>query len=121
MRALPSHDAVTTRDPSGLKLADDTACPCLPGGTISLPVAASQMRPVRSHDAATICDPSGLNAPDDTVSSCLPIRDSILVVSGPPSVIPGLPAGPHAFRPQPHQRKASGGSIMAQVRSHRGS
>ena len=62
MRAVLSSDAVTMRDPSGLKAADITA-PSWPRRTaISLAVAASQMRAVLSYDAVTMRDPSGLKA-----------------------------------------------------------
>ena len=55
-----SSDAVTMRDPSGLKAAEFTP-PSWPRRTaISLTLAASQMRAVLSHDAVTMRDPSRL-------------------------------------------------------------
>ena len=62
MRAVLSYDAVTMRDPSGLKAADFTWSSWPRRTAISLPVAASQMRAVLSNDAVTMRDPSGLKA-----------------------------------------------------------
>jgi hypothetical protein len=59
-------DAVTTRDPSGLKAAENTESSWPRRTAISFVVAASQMRAVLSHDAVTMRDPSGLNAADRT-------------------------------------------------------
>jgi hypothetical protein len=68
MRAV-TPDAVTMRDPSGLKAAEVTP-PSWPRRTaISLALAASQMRAVLSYDAVTMRDPSWLKAADNTVSS----------------------------------------------------
>ena len=77
MRAVLSHDAVTMRDPSGLKTADRTVglwyvtahrtASSWPRRTaISFALAAPQMRAVLSHDAVTMRDPSGLKAADHT-------------------------------------------------------
>jgi hypothetical protein len=62
MRAELSADAVTMRDPSGLKAAEYTepSSPCRTA--ISLALATSQMRAVLSRDAVTMRDPSGLKA-----------------------------------------------------------
>ena len=62
MRAVLSSDAVTMRDPSGLKAAEFTASSWPRRTAISLAVAASQMRAVLSSDAVTMRDPSGLKA-----------------------------------------------------------
>jgi hypothetical protein len=63
MRAVWSHDAVTMRDPSGLKAAEFT-WPSWPRRiAISLALAASQMRAL-SAAAVTMRDPSGLKAAD---------------------------------------------------------
>ena len=64
MRAVLSADAVTMRDPSGLKAAEVTASSWPRRTAISLAVAASQMRAVLSPDAVTMRDPSGLKAAD---------------------------------------------------------
>jgi hypothetical protein len=66
----PVLDAVTMRDPSGLKEAECTAAPYPRMSAISLLVAASQMRTVLSFDAVTIRDPSGLKAAEFTSPSC---------------------------------------------------
>ena len=66
MRAVLSHDAVTMRDPSGLKAAEFTCASCPCRTVISLAVAASQMRAVMSFDAVTMRDPSGLKAASRT-------------------------------------------------------
>jgi hypothetical protein len=60
--AVLSRDAVTTRDPSGLNTALETASSCPRRTAISLPVAASQIRAVLSEEAAMMRDPLGLNA-----------------------------------------------------------
>jgi hypothetical protein len=67
MRAVLSADAVTMRDPSGLKAADSTEKVCPRRTTISFAVAASHMRAVLSTDAVTMCEPSRLKAADFTV------------------------------------------------------
>src|ERR1700751_2373440 len=54
MRAVLSADAVTMRDPSGLKAAEVTALSWPRRTAISLAVAASQMRAVVSPDAVTM-------------------------------------------------------------------
>ena len=77
-RAVLSSDAVTMRDPSGLKAAEFTP-PSWRSTAISLAVAASQMRAVRpfrklmsfdteslSSDAVTMRDPSTLKAAELT-------------------------------------------------------
>ena len=56
MRAVLSHDAVTTRDPSGLKAAECTLPSCPRRTAISLALAESQMRAVLSDDAVTVRD-----------------------------------------------------------------
>jgi len=56
MRAALSYDAVTMRDPSGLKAADDTLSSWR-RTMISFPVAAAQRRAVLSYDAVTMHDP----------------------------------------------------------------
>ena len=61
-RAVSSEDAVTMRDPSGLKAAELTEFSWPLRTAIALPVVASQMRAVWSLDAVTICAPSGLKA-----------------------------------------------------------
>ena len=61
------RDAVTMRDPSGLKAAEYTVSSWPRRTAISLPVAASQMRAVLSADAVTMRDPSGLKAADCTL------------------------------------------------------
>ena len=66
MRAVLSSDAVTMRDPSGLKAAERTALSWPRRTAISLAVAASQMRAVLSSDAVTMRDPSGLKAAEFT-------------------------------------------------------
>src|SRR5262245_39299683 len=55
MRAVLSSEAVTMRDPSGLRAAEFTV-----------------MRAVLSSDAVTICDPSGLKAAEFTAPSWPP-------------------------------------------------
>ena len=60
-------DAVTMRDPSGLKAADITALSWPRRTAISLAVAASQMRAVLSSDAVTMREPSGLKAAESHV------------------------------------------------------
>jgi hypothetical protein len=62
MRAVLFLDAVTMRDPSGLKAAELTPASWSRRIAISLGVAASQMRAVLSHDFVTMRDPSGLKA-----------------------------------------------------------
>src|SRR5262249_59076179 len=69
-----SNEAVTMRDPSGLKAAEYTALSCPRRTAISLPVAVSQMRAVPSCDAVTMRDPSGLKAADRTRPSW-PLRE----------------------------------------------
>ena len=69
MRAVLSADAVTMRDPSGLKAAEFTVSSWPRRTAISLAVAASQMRAVLSPDAVTMRDPSGLKAAEYTESS----------------------------------------------------
>jgi hypothetical protein len=61
-----SDDAVTMRDPSGLKAAEFTMSRWPSRTAISLPLGGSQMRTVLSHDAVTMRDPSGLKAADRT-------------------------------------------------------
>jgi hypothetical protein len=56
MRAVLSRDAVTMRDPSGLKAAEVTWRSWPRRTAISLPLAASQMRVVLSADAVTMRD-----------------------------------------------------------------
>ena len=51
-RAVLSLDAVTMRDPWGLKTAKCTKSTCPRRTAISLPVAASQMRALLSRDAS---------------------------------------------------------------------
>ena len=64
MRAVLSHEPVTTRAPLGLKEADQTPN-SWPLRTISsCPLRASSTRAVLSHDATTSFDPSGLNTAD---------------------------------------------------------
>ncbi len=63
-RAVLSSDAVTMRDPSGLKAAELTNSLVAAQDGDRLPVAASQMRAVLSSDAVTMRDPSGLKAAD---------------------------------------------------------
>jgi hypothetical protein len=70
MRAL-LLEAVTMRDPSGLKATKFTWSSWPRRTAISLEVAASQMRAVLSIDAVTMRDPSGLKAADLTSLSCL--------------------------------------------------
>ncbi len=53
IRAVLSADAVTTRSPSGLKLAELTGPPWVIASPTALPVSASQMRAVSSSDAVT--------------------------------------------------------------------
>ena len=65
-RAVLSADAVTMRDPSGLKAAEVTQFKWPRRTAISLAVAASQTRAVLSNDAVTMCDPSGLKAAEVT-------------------------------------------------------
>ena len=67
MRAVLSYDAVTMRDPSGLKAAECTSSAWPRRTMISLAVAASQMRAVLSADAVTMRDPSGLNVAESTL------------------------------------------------------
>ena len=74
MRAV-LYDAVTMRDPSGLKAAELTASSWPRRTAISLAVAASQMRAVLSSDAVTMRDPSGLKAAEFTRSSWPQDRD----------------------------------------------
>jgi hypothetical protein len=50
---------LSERDPSGLKVADDTGASWPRRTAISFAVAASQMRAVLSGDAVTMRDPSG--------------------------------------------------------------
>ena len=57
-----SSDAVTMRDPSGLKTAELREKSWPRRTAISLAVAASQMRTVLSSDAVTMRDPSELKA-----------------------------------------------------------
>ena len=66
MRAVLSLDAVTMRDPSGLKAAESTALSWPRRTAISLALAASQMRAVLWLDAVTMRDPSGLKAAEYT-------------------------------------------------------
>ena len=68
MRAVAS-DAMTMRDPSGLKAAVHTESPWSPRTATCLALAASQMRAVLSLDAVTMRNPSGLKAADHTVAS----------------------------------------------------
>ena len=75
-RAVLSEDAVTMRDPSGLKAAY-VIPPSWPLRTpIAVPVAASQTRAVLSEDAVTMRDPSGLKAAELTAASW-PLRTAI--------------------------------------------
>jgi ABC transporter substrate binding protein len=62
MRAVLSPDAVTMRDPSGLKAAERRSLAWPRRTAISLALAASQMRAVLSYDAVTMRNPSGLKA-----------------------------------------------------------
>jgi hypothetical protein len=66
MRAVLSSDAVTMRNPSGLKGGGIHDVLMARRTAISSPVAASQMRAVPSHDAVTMHDPSGLKAAERT-------------------------------------------------------
>jgi len=66
IRTVLSFDAVTMRDPSGLKAADCTELSCPRNTAISFAVAVSQIRAVLSHYAVTMRDPSALNAADCT-------------------------------------------------------
>jgi hypothetical protein len=68
MRAVLSADAVTVREPSGLKAADDTPLSWPRRTAISLALAASQMRAVPSNDAVMMREPSGLNPLHDWTS-----------------------------------------------------
>src|SRR5215831_19708557 len=78
MRAVWSSDAVTMRDPSGLKAAEFTKRSWPRRTAISLALAASQMRAVLSFDAVTMRDPSGLKAAEFTALSW-PRRTAISV------------------------------------------
>src|SRR5262245_10852342 len=69
MRAVLSRDAVTMRDPSGLKAAEYTKSSWPRRIAISLALAASQMRAVLSRDAVTMRDPSGLKAAEFRTAS----------------------------------------------------
>ena len=63
MRAVLSSDAVTMRNPSGLKAADNNTegpWPWLTKNLLYLAVAASEMRAMWSVDVVTMRDPSGL-------------------------------------------------------------
>ena len=62
MRAVLSHDAVTTRVPSGLNAALCTQALCPMSVASAAPVVASQTRAVASQEAVTMREPSGLNA-----------------------------------------------------------
>jgi hypothetical protein len=62
MRAVLSSEAVTIRDPSGLKAAEITWPSWSLRTAISLAVDASQIRAVLSSEAVTIRDPSLLCA-----------------------------------------------------------
>ena len=62
MHAVLSHDAVTMRDPFGLKAAQFTAASCPRRTEMSLATVASQIRAVLSYEAVTIRLPSGLKA-----------------------------------------------------------
>src|SRR5262249_49631548 len=66
MRAVLSDDAVTMRDPSGLKAAEFTALSWPRRTAISVAGAGSQMRAILSDEAVTMRDPSGLKAAEDT-------------------------------------------------------
>ena len=61
-----SSDAMTMRDPSGLKAAEVSQSLSPRRTAISLALAASQMRAVWSKAAVTMRDPSGLNAAEFT-------------------------------------------------------
>src|SRR5262249_26130581 len=74
MRAVLSPDAVTMRDPSGLKAADVTNSSWRRRAGVALAVAAFQMRAVLSSDAVTMRDPAGLKAADVKNSSWTPGR-----------------------------------------------
>src|SRR6516165_10031421 len=63
------NDAVTMREPSGLKAAEVTRSSWPRTTAISLALAASQMRAVVSPDAVTMREPSGLKAADCTKAS----------------------------------------------------
>src|SRR5439155_1567654 len=83
IRAVLSPEAVTTRDPSGLKLAATTPPSCRSGSPSGLPVRASQSRAVLSQEAVTTRDPSALKLAATTAPSCrsgsprgLPVRAS---------------------------------------------
>ena len=67
MRAVLSSDAVTMRDPSGLKAAEiHAALMAAQDRDLLAACAASQMRAVLSHDAVTMREPSGLKAAEFT-------------------------------------------------------
>ena len=80
MRAVLS-EAVTTRLPSRLKLADLTTPPCVIASPTALPVSASQMRAVLSSDAVTTRLPSGLKLADLTTPPCVIASPTALPVS----------------------------------------
>src|SRR6185436_1111012 len=76
-RAVPSSDAVTTREPSGLNAALFTAPWCPASVAMRVPLATSHMRAVSSSEAVTMREPSALNTalltacvcPESTASS----------------------------------------------------
>jgi hypothetical protein len=83
-------DAVTTRVPSGLKLADLTPPSCLRGSVRGWPVRASHTRAILPEkEAVTTRVPSELKLADETARSCL--RGS---VNGCGSVRVPHPCGP---------------------------
>src|SRR5262245_55048141 len=100
MRAVLSHDAVTMRNPSGLKAAERTI-PTWPRRTaislplagsqmraaqwrrtaISLPLVASQMRAVQSLDAVTTRHSSELSAAESD-GGLMAAQDCDLLAAG---------------------------------------
>ena len=60
------EEAVTTRVPSGLKLAEQTHASCLRGSVRGWPLRASHTRAVLSGEAVTTRVPSGLKLAEKT-------------------------------------------------------
>src|SRR6516162_1258462 len=94
------YDAVTMRDPSGLKAAEFTSAPWPSRAAISLPRAASQMRAVQSVEAVTMRDPSGLKAAERRsppwprrATIFLPLAASQMRAVVPPAVTMRDPSG----------------------------
>ena len=79
-RAVLSLDAVTMRDPSGLKAAEMIELPWPLRTAIALPVAASQTRAVMSDDVVTMRDPSGLKAAELT-DPAWPLRTAMMATT----------------------------------------